>query len=89
MPGMRGDVEEHPASSNAGQGGLARGVEIECRRLLGRADLQRRMMATAMRIMSTWWKPRNGINPGRTGQPAVIPGRSRGVRRTLHAHCEA
>lgn len=39
MPGMSGEVDEHPASSN-----------------------ESNIIAIAIRIMRTWWKPRNGIN---------------------------
>jgi hypothetical protein len=43
-------------------------------------------MATAINIMRTWWKPRNGISPGEVSLHSSL--RHRHVVRTLHAHGE-
>jgi hypothetical protein len=41
---------------------MLRGVSCD-RTVSFRLNLHSNMMAIAMRIISTWWKPRNGINP--------------------------
>ena len=51
MPGINGEVEEHPARSNAA-GGLARSFRATrcvC------VHLQSSIIAMAIKIMSTWW----------------------------------
>jgi hypothetical protein len=41
---------------------MLRGVSGD-RSIFFRLNLHSNMIAIAMSIMSTWWKPRNGINP--------------------------
>ena len=50
MLGMRGEDEEQPARRSAG-GMLVMLAEVSG----GRENVQSRIMAMAMRIMSTWW----------------------------------
>jgi hypothetical protein len=39
-------------------------VNFSCAMPWFRLDLHSRMIAIAINIMRTWWKPRNGISPG-------------------------
>lgn len=54
MPGMRGEEEEQPARRSAvcGHVSWVPGMGSGGRK---RKDVQSRMMAMAIKIMSTWW----------------------------------
>lgn len=65
MSGMRGDDEEHPANRRAVE--CISNVALE----LEEGFLQSKMIAIAIRIMRTWWYPRNGISP--TSMVSGIP----------------
>ena len=58
MSGMRGDADEQPARSSA--------VETSGTRLSRFSKIHNvhsNIIATAMRIMRTWWYPNTGTNP--------------------------
>ncbi len=79
MSGMRGEEDEHPARRRAkrrteGPGQLCFLVEGAGQK--GRSgDSHNRMMATAIRIINTWWYPRKGIHP-RKQEVSSYPPRS-------------
>jgi hypothetical protein len=74
---MSGEDDEHPASSSA----VCFPLEMRLHNGEGRDDSHSKMMATAIRIISTWWYPRNGMNPGEPRGQQEETGMRRGMRR--------
>lgn len=58
IPGIKGEDDEQPANSNAGE------IKVSGFSFLPEVKyLQSKIIATPISIMSTWWYPRNGKNP--------------------------
>jgi len=74
---MSGDDEEQPASNSAAK--LVSNSRFTQWRI---GVLQSKIIAIAIRIMRTWWYPKNGISPMRNGQR---DSRSQQQRNVTHA----